>query len=156
MTEIERKLQVLAKIAQRLNTEKITWCVGASLLLYFKGIVDEFNDVDIMVSDSDTDKIEYILNQLGTLQTPNPNEKYKTKRFLEYIVDGVDVDVMSGFIIVNNNREYDCSLLTSQIRDSIIVDGQVIPLQSLGLWKRYYRLMGRESKVKLLADIVEE
>src|SRR5574344_1658989 len=117
--EIKTKLSVLVKIAHLLNSNNITYGIGASLLLYFKGKTDTFHDIDIMVIDSDANKVKELLKSIGRLEPPNPNTKYKTKCFLEFNIDGVEVDVMSGFIIVKDGIDYDCSLNKEDIKDFI-------------------------------------
>ena len=81
---IKYKLNVLYKIADLLNKEHISWAVGASLLLYLKGIVHEFNDIDIMVTESDVFRLKEILLSLGSLKSSKINSKYKTKYFFEF------------------------------------------------------------------------
>ena len=41
---------------------------------------------------------------MGEIQPPNPNSKYKTKSFMEFIIDSIDVDVMAGFSIVSDGK----------------------------------------------------
>ena len=60
MKDIEYKLKVLTKIGTQLNEAGITWAIGASLLLYFQGITDEFNDIDIMVMEKDVLRLKEI------------------------------------------------------------------------------------------------
>lgn len=148
--DIEHKLNVLSRIAEKLNAAGLTWAVGASLLLYFKGIVDSFNDIDLMLSVEDAEAAKNLLLGMGTLLPPKPNQKYKTPHFYEFVIDGVDVDVMGGFIIVNNGRDYDCSLTEAGIAERISVGGQAVPLQSVSDWRRYYALMGRDNKVAMI------
>ena len=150
MNEIEQKLEVLSKIAEQLNKENITWAIGASLLLYIKGKANYFNDIDIMVVEEDAQKLKSILSQMGDIQPSNTYGQYKTRCFLEYVIDSVDVDVMAGFVIVNNGKDYDCSLRKEDIKEFVTINGQKIPLQSLEEWKRYYELMGRTEKVKMI------
>ncbi|MDO5813830.1 MAG: nucleotidyltransferase family protein [Bacillota bacterium] len=150
MKEINDKLEVLTKIAKLFNEEKITWAVGASLLLYFKGKTDHFNDIDLMVDEKDIEKVKAIMLEMGTLMPPHPKAKYKTRHFLEYVVDGIDIDVMAGFVIVKDGVDYDCSLMKKQIVEIIEINKQKIPLQSLELWKYYYSLMGRENKARMI------
>lgn len=144
--ENSRKLSVLASIAERFNRAGITWAVGASLLLYFKKRTDTFHDIDLMIAEADVEKTKEILSEMGVLQPPNPSAQYQTRTFLEYVIDQTDVDVMAGFVIVKDGKSYDCALHKEEIVDEIEVFGQKIPLQSLELWGRYYRLMGREEK----------
>ena len=42
----------------------VTWAVGGSLLLYFKGIVDEFHDIDLMVMAEDTKEAKIHLMEM--------------------------------------------------------------------------------------------
>ena len=69
---------------------------------------------------------------------------------MEFVIDGVDVDVMAGFSIVSDGMAHDCSLQKEQIVETFMLDGEVIPLQSVELWRRYYALMGRSSKVDMI------
>ena len=46
MPEIQKKIELLQKIAHRFNEANIEWALGASMLLYFKGILSEFHDID--------------------------------------------------------------------------------------------------------------
>lgn len=148
--EIERKLNVLSKIANELNKQDITWAVGASLLLYIKGKINSFHDIDIMVSEEDAERVKEILLDLGELQPPNPNTQYKTRYFWEMLIDGVDVDVMGGFSIINDNKEHYFPLKREDIVEHTVINLQRIPLQSLTDWKMYYQLMGRMEKVRMI------
>lgn len=150
LTTIEKKLNVLSKVAKELNKADITWAIGASLLLYFKGIANEFHDIDIMVDEKDVESIKKILLAFGTLQPKNLNMQYKTKHFMEFKIDGVDFDVMAGFVIINNSKEYYFPLERKSIKDYIRMQDVIIPLQSIEEWRTYYKLMGRIEKVKII------
>ncbi len=150
MDNIEHKLAVLAQIAEELNHKDVTWAIGASMLLYFKGITSEFHDIDIMIAEEDVETVKDVLLSLGDIQQPNPNGKYKTKCFLEFHVDGVDIDAMAGFVIVNKEKEYYFPLKKENIKDFTEVHGIKIPLQSIEEWRKYYELMGRNEKVKMI------
>ena len=56
--ETERKLDVLADIARALNQSGVTWAVGGSLLLYFKGKTGVFRDIDLIVCETDVEKLK--------------------------------------------------------------------------------------------------
>jgi hypothetical protein len=150
MENIKNKLTVLSYIAKELNHKNVTWAIGASMLLYFKGITSEFHDIDIMVAEEDVEILKDVLSSFGNIQPPNPNVQYKTKYFLEFNVDGVDIDVMAGFIIINEGKEYYFPLKKESINDYTEVNGIKIPLQSLEEWRNYYKLMGRDEKVKMI------
>ena len=44
MKEEQKKIELLQKIAHRLNEAHVQWALGASMLLYFKSITSEFHD----------------------------------------------------------------------------------------------------------------
>jgi hypothetical protein len=152
--DVSKKLNVLKKIANEINKMNVTWALGASMLMYLKGILLDFKDIDIMVANDDIDLVKKILMKMGTLQLPNPNSKYKTKVFLEFVIDEVDVDVMAGFTIVNKDSLIDCSLRQEEIVEFYDLEGVKIPLQSVELWCKYYELMGREAKVEAIKKFI--
>ena len=149
---MKNKLEVLRKIAKELNKENVTWAVGASVLLFFKGIVNEFHDIDIMFDEADAQKVKNILNKLGKHIPSLPNEMFKTKYFYEYIIDNVEIDAIGGFMVVKDGKDYDCSLIKKDITECINYEGVDIPLYSLERWKYFYYLINRTSKVKIIDD----
>lgn len=150
---LDKKIETLKLIAGELNREGITWALGASMLLYFKKLVYDFHDIDILVVEKDVDKVKKVMIKLKAKLLPkDTNVKYKTRTFLEYILFGVDIDIMAGFVIVNNNVAFDCSLKPDQIKEYAELDDEKIPLQSLDLWLKYYKLMGREEKVNIILN----
>ena len=150
METTQKKLMVLSKIAKKLNENNITWAIGASMLLYFKDITNKFNDIDIVVAEDDVESLNEIVLTFGDILPPNPNLKYRTRHFLEFKVDGVDIDVMAGFIIVKKNQEYYFPLQHGDINDYTEINGVKIPLQSISEWRKYYELMGRTEKVEMI------
>ena len=154
MPETQEKLELLKGIAHRFNEAQIEWALGASLMLFLKGIVSEFHDIDLMVSVQDAERAKAILSEMGELCPPNPkpNPMYQTKTFLEFRIDSIEVDVMAGFAVVNEGRVFDCSLRENQVAEQVLLGTEVIPLQSPLLWCKYYRLMGRTEK----ADMIEK
>ena len=108
MCEIQKKIELLQKIAHRFNEANIEWALGASMLLYFKGIISEFHDIDLMVSVHDAEQVRTILSEMGELHPPAsaPDPMYRTKVFMEFTIDSVDIDVMAGFSIVSEGKVY--------------------------------------------------
>ena len=156
MNELNKKIKLLKEIAQRFNTAYITWALGASMLLYFKGITSTFNDIDLMISNDDAESVRKILSEMGEFQPPNPNPKYKTKVFMEFVINSVDVDVMAGFSILNDGKIYDSSLDKDQIVEWFTLGNTKIPLQSPLLWCEYYKLMGRKEKVDMIERVLSK
>lgn len=150
MAGIHEKIELLKKIAHRFNESDVVWTLGASMLLYFKGIASDFHDIDLMVVNSDVECVIKILSEMGEIQPSKPNSKYQSKVFMEFIIDSIDVDVMAGFSILNDGELFDCSLKEEQIIEWMSLDGEKIPLQSPLLWCKYYKLMGRKEKVEMI------
>ena len=67
MMEKQKKIELLQKIAHRLNEAHVQWALGASMLLYFKGITSEFHDIDLLVSEHDAECVRRILSEMGEL-----------------------------------------------------------------------------------------
>ena len=157
MAETQEKLELLKGIAHRFNEARIEWALGASLMLFLKGIVSEFHDIDLMVSVQDAERAKAILSEMGELCPPNPkpNPMYRTKTFMEFLIDSVEVDVMAGFAIVKDGKVYDCALRKAQIVEKMPLGTEVIPLQSPSLWCKCYRLMGRAEKAELIEKAME-
>ena len=132
MAGTQEKIQLLLKIAHRLNEAGVEWALGASMMLYFKDITSDFHDIDFI-----------------------PNLMYRTKTFMEFRIDSVEVDVMAGFAIVKDGKLYDCALRKEQIVEQMPLGTEVIPLQSPLLWCKYYRLMGRTKKAEMIEKAME-
>ena len=148
---IRHKLDVLGQIAAAFNSQNITWAVGASVLLFFKGVVDDFHDLDLLVAAEDFHKAKEILQTLGQLQVTPPNSQYESKFFHEFLVEDVEVDIMGGCTVRRDGRETECFVLkTEDIQGSVDLNGQKIPLHSVSVWRGYYEAMGRDSKVALI------
>lgn len=153
MAETQEKIELLKKIAHRFHAAQIEWALGASMMLYFKGLSPAFHDIDLMVSEQDAERAGAILSEMGKLCPPcrEPDPRYRTKVFLEFTIDAIGVDVMAGFGIVRDGEFYDCALKQEKIAETLLLGTERIPLQSPLLWCRYDRLMGRDEK----ADRIE-
>ena len=116
MASREEKLRVLSRMAAAFNRAGLTWAVGVSLLLWFRGYVDDFHDLDLLVTVGDAEEMENILRSMGKLQ-PSTRGSYAPKRFREFTIDGVDVDMMGGYAIVRDGRVYDCELEPKQVAE---------------------------------------
>ena len=150
MQEIEKKLCVLSDMAHVLNEAHVTWAVGASALLYLKGRAATFGDIDLMAAEEDAGKIKALLSQMGRLLPDNPDARYQTRHFMEFVIDGVEVDVMAGLVIVSDGQAHECPFGQAQIAEYVQLHGEKIPLQFMSDWKRYYTLMGRTAKAEMM------
>ena len=158
MSGTQEKIELLKKIAHRFNEARIEWALDASMMLFLKGIVSEFHDIDLLISVQDIENVKEILSEMGEQIQPSskPNPMYRTKSFMEFLVNSIEVDVMAGFAIVNGGKVFDCALCEEQIVEKIQLGSEVIPLQSPLLWCQYYRLMERNEKADRIEKAFED
>ena len=60
-----------------------------------------FHDIDIMVDEKDVERCKNILLNMGTMGAASPDPQFKTRTFIEFTVDEVEIDVIAGFVIVD-------------------------------------------------------
>lgn len=146
----------LRKIAELFAVGNITYGVGASMLLYFKGLEAEPRDLDLIVALEDATKADKILSVIGEKQAPNPNVHYSTRFFGEYVIDGIDVDVMAGFKIKSVGKEVEY-ILDSKVLESLDSKGVTIWLCPLEDWFVLYLLMpNRQERASTIHDFFLE
>ncbi len=146
-----RHRSTLLTIAKTLNKTKVQWAIGASLMLQCYEIVDQAHDIDIVIAESD---IECALDAIKSIATPLPTtqkDEYLSRYFRPFSINGVDLDIMSGFKIKHSAGVYHFPFNTTNITKTIALDGIEIPFSSLEDWYIAYLLMpGRAAKVKLI------
>ena len=146
---MDPRLTIIAKIAKKLNESGARWAIGGSVLLYLKGITFSFNDLDLVVVMEDAPKAIKALEELGE---HHPNKgKSSAKIFDEFTVDGLDVDLISGFEITEFGKTTDCSFKNENV-EHMELEGVDIPLDSLELWYEIYNLQGRVEKARYIKD----
>ncbi|MCH1939938.1 nucleotidyltransferase domain-containing protein [Holdemania massiliensis] len=149
----EAKLQVLARIARLLNEEEILWAVGGSALLYLKGIVSDFHDLDLMIDEHAEKQVRNLLAKIGTLHSATSSAQFHSRCFMEWTVDGAEIDIIGGLVIESEGHAYAFPLKPEEIEDYIQLEGEIIPLHSLTCWEQYYTLMGRTEKAEILRRV---
>lgn len=147
----------LCHIAKGLNHEGVIWAVGGSVLLNHYGLIDNPNDIDIIVSEMDVEKADYILGSLGEKKVKEKIDIYSTKTFYSYAIDRVEVDMMSGFIINHTTGKYEYTFDNQSISTKKLVNDIEIPMTSLEDWYILYQLMpNRDYKVQLIEDYIRK
>jgi alpha-amylase/alpha-mannosidase (GH57 family) len=142
------KLLVLKKIASCFNSSQITYALGGSLMLNLRGIQVDYHDIDLMVTLSDSLKADKLLQSLGTKLPKRNNGDYTTKFFGEYVIDGVDVDLMAE--VSKDNPFFVFSLEEKDIDSYFDLDGISIPLHSIKKWLELYKDIKRTDKISLI------
>lgn len=146
-------LDTLSYIAKKLNESKIVWGVGASLLLNHYGLIDKPNDIDILIHLDDIEKTDIILKSIGEKKVCEKSDTYSTRYFYEYVINGVDIDVMAGLSINHNAGIYRYNFDNNSISQTTKINGIDIPLTSLEDWYVLYQVIpNRNAKVKMIEN----
>lgn len=141
----------LSYIAEKLNNSNITWAIGASILLNQFGLIDKPNDIDIFIDIKDIERADEILKSIGEKKKWEKTATYATKYFYEYVIDNIDVDVMSGFAVNYNSGVFEYIFDRNSILEFKVINGVSIPFTSLEDWYVIYQLIpNRQSKVEMI------
>lgn len=149
MKTIEEKLKVLSKIAESFNKANIHWAVGGSLLLYLKGYTDHFNDIDLLIYNDDAGRAKELMTELGQMRTLDRN-CYRAEHFYIFDVDEVEVDIMGDYYVPKNGMEERIALDKDADIEWMHLGSQMVPLDSIPMWRRHYDVMGRQGKVDMI------
>ncbi|MCK5758891.1 MAG: hypothetical protein KAH14_07340 [Clostridiales bacterium] len=148
-----KQLQILEKIAREFNKKNIFWAIGASMMLYFHGLVENPYDIDIIVTLDDIKKAVSILDELGEKLTNDNSSQYSTRYFIEHRIDGIDIDLMAGLRINLGDFVYEYEFNDNSPTQPYNLNGVNIPMTHIEDWYLMYQLMsGRNKKVKLIED----
>lgn len=143
--------KTLSYIGKKFNKEDILWAVGGSIMLNQFGLIDNPNDIDIFVDIKDISSVNKILKNSGEKKEYQNTSVFATKYFYKYLVDGIDIDIMSGLAINHSNGVYEYVFDTNSISKMKIINEVKIPFTSLEDWYVIYQLIpNRESKVDLI------
>ncbi len=139
------KLTVLKQIADAFRKEGISYAVGASCMLYMRGIIEDFHDIDILVVREDHRKACSILDGFAEEQIPEHrySEYYKT-----YLFEDTEIDLIGEFILQGEDR----SLHREDRIDEMLLQDAWISVDTADRWLRNYRLMDRQKRVKQLEE----
>lgn len=143
---------VLLKVSTEFNKNKIRYGIGASLLLKAYDIVSEVSDIDILIDYNYVEKAKQILDSLGLKKDFKKNDLYQTDTFLEYNIDGIDLDIMSKFTINTDEGVFIYPFEKEEIKTVNKFNCNDLPLLSLENWFIAYILINRSDKAKLIKD----
>lgn len=148
--------EVLKKISLEFSEADIKWAVGASMMLYFHGLLDDPQDIDIIVTTDKVEEADEILSGLGSRYKNYDTADYSTRFFHEYSVDGYDIDLMAGFRINLTKMIYEYPFCENSAIESYDLDGTNIPLCPVEDWYLLYQLMiNRENKISITEEYLK-
>lgn len=141
------QVQCALRVARALNDRGAVWAMGASMLLYFHGLLQTPRDVDILAAPRDIALVDAVMRDMGQARDAAPNAAYATAHFCEYAVDGIEVDVIAGFVVCREGKRYAYDLRPEEFTH-MTVAGIDMPLTPLEDWYILYQLMpDRERRV---------
>ena len=152
---MEKKLKVLAALAADLNESDILWAVGASAMLFLRGIVREFRDIDLLVCEEDVEQAHEILLRHGKQLPVADDCRFGSHHYRKYEIDGVEIDLIAGFVVNAEDGQHVCPLLVEEVDGCVDVLDQAVSLHSVQAWYQYYAWMGRADRVKTIEDYFE-
>jgi DNA-3-methyladenine glycosylase I len=145
----EIKLKTLSHVGKALKKAGILFGVGGSAMLYRNGLVEDFNDIDLIVALEDAIKADEVLLSLGTRGGERSSGVFETKVFRSYEVDSVGVDMMAGLAMRHNEGVYRYDFREDSVCDTWPVYGTMLPFCALEDWCVLYHLMpGKENKAE--------
>ncbi len=145
------KLKTLQKVGRALKASGVRFCVGGSAMLYRNGLVEQFNDIDLLVESSDAYKAETVLLSIGQSEEAKSSTAFVTDIFRSFLVDGIGVDMMAGLKIRSGGQVYSHQLTEGSYADRWPVWGEVLPFSALEEWCVLYHLMpGKAHKAELI------
>lgn len=96
--DFEKRRLVFFKIVAEFEKKGVYWALGCSSNLFFRGIVDDFNDFDFIVDQTSLETIESIMDSLGgVLLGTGGNGFCESDMYMHFALDGCDIDIISGF-----------------------------------------------------------
>jgi len=134
--------RTLTEIARHLNERGIVWGIGGSLVLKHHGIVKSARDIDILVTLEGLEAADEELSSLGHKQTKMTSPLFQTTYFYEYVINGIEVDLMCDFKIVRDPL-YTYPFDAESVVSADFIDDVRIPYTSLEDWYILYQLMNR-------------
>lgn len=145
-------LTTLTYIGARLEHENITWGVGGSLLLSFYHLINNPNDIDILVNESNAAELNELMITIGKPKEAKTTNPFRTTNFSKYTIEDVDIDIMGGFAVQHNNGVYRLFLQQDSIVDYKKINGVNIPLCSLEDWYILYWLIPNKQEKAILIE----
>jgi hypothetical protein len=149
---IASKFIVISKIASHLNKLNLKWAIGGSCLLVIKDIQEHFHDLDIMTTKNDFPKIDKVLSTLGKTKKTRPSNIFQSTFFKTYLVDGLKVDLMAEFKIIQDEEIHTFQYEQNQTFETFYLNDEMMYLDDLNAWLTYYNLMERFEQVNKIKD----
>ena len=122
-------------------------------MLYLNGIETSVADIDIVIDEKDIDKLDRLVSKFKHIEKQK-NDIYLTKRFYSIIIDGIDIDLMTGFKIRTDNVTYSFPSGSKLVEETIFIDKTHINVCFMKDWLDAYMAMKRDNKIDLINRLI--
>lgn len=150
--ETAEKLAALAKAADALNRAGAVWAVGGSTLMYYRALVEDFHDFDLLVTPQSLPATRAALLAAGARSrpAPPPNPAFATACFETYTLDGAEFDILCDLAVQRKETLCRYPFDADRIDGTADERGARIPLCPLADWYVLYLLMPARAKKAVL------
>jgi hypothetical protein len=158
--EYTSRRELLYRIVNEFEKHNISWCVGCSFSLFLRGIVDDFHDFDVLVSNEDVETAKKIMSETigATLVATGGNGFCNSDDYSHWQINNCDVDLIAGFRV----ETFNCSLYVPITPDIIeTLDPEYLPYKIPAicvepLYLLYSMMEGWQHKRRYKKLLIEE
>lgn len=145
-------------VAKELQKRNLSWALGCSMNLFFRGIVDDFNDIDIITNETSIKDLKETLEGLGAVLVGTGGNGYcESDYYYHFQLGRVDIDVISGFRILTYNSQYYYCYKKQQLDYFTVTDKLSINLYPLeAMYILYYMMEGWQPRRKFKRDLIQK
>lgn len=117
--EYQKRLTALTNLTKAFKNNNVNWALTCSAELFLDGIVDNFHDLDIVIAPENCSSAISVLNIIGSRKKidkdPSRKRCFYATQFAEYVINGIDVDVICEFGVTTFGVEYCYHFKQSQV-----------------------------------------
>lgn len=140
-------LSALERVALALNGAGVRWAVGASMMLYLRGVTQTFGDIDIVLHPDDALSAHACLREVCTCvdaqqcAAPEKARVFSSNPFHRYVCGAAQIETMAGLHVRHHSGCYAYAFARGHAH--VLVGAQRVALCPLEDWYVLYQLMPR-------------
>lgn len=157
--EYEERKRVLTSVCRSLSAYKVQWGLALSANLFFNGLVDDFNDYDILVKLQDAQNLKGSMKRIGVeIDEQTVQKRFFTSPYYQEAYMGrVHFDLIGDITVNAFHRQY-CYRVNSKQIEWLTLEGNVnVPLCPIETNMVLYGMMeGWQAKRRLKRELARE
>ena len=156
--EYTNRKEVLEKVCSSFNTEGVRYALSCSAALFLQGVVDVFNDFDILFHIDDVTKMEKAMESINAQLLPTIQKSaFTSPYYKEAIFQNEHFDLVGDITVATYNKTFCYPVKTDEIQ-YIPIEGiiniPVIPVEASFLL--YGMMEGWQSKRVFKRELCKE